>query len=199
MSVPSLRSRSDCSVLADEDLIALVVEGDDRAFGVLYDRHAQVTFSLALRLLGDRTAAEDLVQEAFLGAWRGASVYSATKGSVRTWLLTIVHHKGVDRLRALSASNRRAEALKTEAVVRDDRSDLTSDAAIGSVQSESVRRELERLPQEQAQVLRLAYFGGFTHHEIAEMLALPLGTVKGRMRLALERLRRSSIGEGAPA
>lgn len=186
-------------MLADEDLVARVVAGDERAFGVLYDRHAQVTYSLALRLLGDRSAAEDLVQETFLAAWRSATLYSVAKGSVRTWLLAMVHHRGVDRLRSLAASNRRADAMRTEAIVGADKSDLTSDAALGSVQSEAVRQALATLPIEQGQVVRLAYFGGFTHHEISDMLALPLGTVKGRMRLGMERLRRVMDGEGAPA
>ncbi len=189
--------RTDPSQLADEDLLDLVKEGDDRAFGVLYDRHATVAFSLAVRLLGNRTAAEDLVQEAFLSAWRGANAFSVARGSVRTWLLSIVHHRGVDRLRSQAASSRRDDAMRVEALVGDDRDDLTSDEAISHVQSDVVRRALSDLPPEQSQVLRLAYFGGFTHHEIADLLELPLGTVKGRLRLALERLRRNlTLAEG---
>ncbi|MBI2684587.1 MAG: sigma-70 family RNA polymerase sigma factor [Actinobacteria bacterium] len=181
---------SDQSALADEDVLQLVKDGDDRAFGVLYDRHSQVAFSLALRLLGDRGAAEDLTQEAFLSVWRGAAAYSPGRGSVRTWLLAIVHHRGIDRLRNQSASLRRDEAMRTELAASPSALDFTSDAAIGRVQSDAVRRALDELPEEQCQVLRLAYFGGFTHLEISEMLALPMGTVKGRLRLALERLRR---------
>lgn len=193
------RSRTDPAALADEDLLELVKEGDERAFGVLYDRHGQVAYSLAVRLLGDRTAAEDLVQEAFLAAWRSASAYVAVRGSVRTWLLSIVHHRGIDRLRSQSAAMRRDEALKGESLVGGLGGDPTSEPALVRAQTEEVRRAMGALPEEQRQVIRLSYLGGFTHHEIASMLELPLGTVKGRMRLALERLRREMSVAGSEA
>lgn len=193
------RSRTDPAAHADEDLIELVKEGDEVAFGVLYDRHGQVAYSLAVRLLGDRTAAEDLVQEAFLSAWRSASAYVAARGSVRTWLLSIVHHRGIDRLRSQSASMRRDEALKGESLVAGLGIDTTSEPAIVRAQTDQVRKAMDVLPDEQLQVIRLSYMGGFTHHEIATMLELPLGTVKGRMRLALERLRREMSVAGGVA
>ncbi|HRC07063.1 MAG TPA: sigma-70 family RNA polymerase sigma factor [Miltoncostaeales bacterium] len=190
--------KHDPAGLADDDLLELVGSGNEPAFGVLYDRHATVAFSLALRLLGNRAAAEDLVQEAFLSIWRGASAYSPERGSVRTWVLSIVHHRGVDRLRSQAVAVRRDEAMRTEAIVSEEYNDLTSDEAISRVQADVVRHALDQLSPDQSQVLRLAYFGGFTHHEIAQMLELPLGTVKSRLRLALERLRQSLAGvEGA--
>jgi RNA polymerase sigma-70 factor (ECF subfamily) len=148
-----------------------------------------VAYSLAYRLLGSRESAEDLVQDVFLAVWRGSQSYSPLRGSVRTWLLSIVHHRGVDRLRTSSAMARRQGALVREEVGRVEPD--AAEAAIGAVEAESVRRALADLPVEQLDVVRLAYFGGFTHQEIAEALEVPLGTVKSRMRLALERIRRS--------
>jgi RNA polymerase sigma-70 factor, ECF subfamily len=175
--------------LADEDLLTLVQRGDADAFEVIYERHSTVAYSLAFRLLGDRQAAEDLVQDAFLAVWRGAASYASNRGSVRTWMLSILHNRGVDRLRTLAAMGRRQDALEQVELRRPDPPDAAAlgvDRAIAG----SVRDELGTLPAEQHEVLRLAYYGGFTHHEIAEMLSLPLGTVKSRMRLGLERLRR---------
>jgi RNA polymerase sigma-70 factor (ECF subfamily) len=189
----------DLTRLADEDLLTLVERGDSEAFEVLYDRHARVAYSLAFRLLGERTAAEDLVQEAFLAVWRLTAAYSAERGSVRTWLLAIVHNRGVDQLRRQSAMSRRQEALESVALVSGDAPD-TADAAVDRALAGEVRKGLDGLPAEQEQVLSLAYFSGFTQQEIAEMLMVPLGTVKSRMRLGLERLRRG-LGEpgGLPA
>lgn len=176
--------------LADEDLVARVATGDAAAFEVVYDRHARVAFSLAFRLLGDRAAAEDLVQDAFLLVWRGADRFSPGLGSVRTWVLSIVHHRGIDRLRSGAAAARRELALQQEAHVGDQQ-ERTEDRAIDGALAPSLHRGLDDLPDDQGRVVRLAYFGGFTHHEISEMLDLPLGTVKSRLRLGLERLRMS--------
>ena len=183
--------------LADEDLLTLVERGDADAFEVIYERHSRVAFSLAFRLLGDRPSAEDLVQDAFLAVWRGAGSYSSTRGSVRNWLLSILHNRGVDRLRTLAAMTRRQEALEQAELRRPDEPDAAA-LGIGQALAGSVREELSTLPGEQFEVLKLAYYGGFTHQEIAEMLELPLGTVKSRMRLGLDRLRRG-LGEAGVA
>jgi len=175
--------------LADEDLLTLVERGDAEAFEVVYDRHSRVAYSLAFRLLGDRQSAEDLVQDAFLAVWRNASAYTPARGSVRNWLLSIVHNRGVDRLRTLAAMARRRDALEQTELQRPDEPDA-ADLGIGRAMAGRLRQELSQLPGDQFEVLKLAYYGGFTHHEIAEMLGLPLGTVKSRMRLGLERLRR---------
>lgn len=175
--------------LADEDLLTLVERGDAGAFEVIYDRHSRVAFSLAFRLLGDRQSAEDLVQDAFLAVWRGASSYASSRGSVRTWMLSILHNRGVDRLRTLGAMSRRQDALEQVELRRPDAPDAAT-LGIESALAGSIREELGSLPDEQHEVLKLAYYGGFTHHEISEMLKLPLGTVKSRMHLGLERLRR---------
>lgn len=175
--------------LADEDLLTLVERGDSEAFELLYDRHSRVAFSLAFRLLGDRQAAEDLVQDAFLAVWRNAGSYAPSRGSVRNWMLSILHNRGVDRLRTLGAMSRRQEALELVELRRPDEPDAAT-LGIGRALAGNVRDELASLPEEQHQVLKLAYYGGFTHHEIADMTGLPLGTVKSRMRLGLDRLRR---------
>jgi len=167
----------------------LVERGEADAFEVIYERHCKVAFSLAFRLLGDRQAAEDLVQDAFLAVWRGASGYASTRGSVRTWLLSILHNRGVDRLRTLGAMSRRQEALEQVELRRPDEPDAAT-LGIEQAVAGTVRQELGSLPADQHEVLKLAYYGGFTHNEIAEMLSLPLGTVKSRMRLGLDRLRR---------
>jgi RNA polymerase sigma-70 factor (ECF subfamily) len=183
--------------LADEDLLTLVERGDADAFEVIYERHSRVAFSLAFRLLGDRPSAEDLVQDAFLAVWRGAGSYSSARGSVRNWLLSILHNRGVDRLRTLAAQTRRQEALEQVELRRPEEPDAAA-LGIGQALAGSVREELSTLPGEQFEVLKLAYYGGFTHQEIAEMLELPLGTVKSRMRLGLDRLRRG-LGEAGVA
>lgn len=183
----------DPSRLADEDLLALMERGEPRAFEVIYDRHARVAFSLAFRLLGDRTAAEDLVQDAFLAVWRGSARYSPARGSVRNWLLSILHNRGIDRLRTGAAMARRQEALE-QVVLRQPDAPDAADLGLERAIAGDVRAGLEDLPPEQRQALDLAYYGGFTHQEISEMLELPLGTVKSRMRLGLERLRRG-LGE----
>ena len=186
------------SRLADEDLIVLVGRGDPAAFEVLYDRHARVAFSLAFRLMGDRESAEDLVQDAYLAIWRGSASYAPARGSVRNWLLAIVHNRGIDRLRTGAAMSRRQEALEQVALRGpDDRA--VADQGVDRALAGSVRRGMGELPEEQGAVLNLAYFGGFTHQEIAEMLELPLGTVKSRMRLGLQRLRQGLGEVEAPA
>jgi len=182
--------REDPSRLADEDLLALIEGGDERAFAALYDRHARVAYSLAYRLLGSREAAEDLVQDTFMAVWRAPSTYSAGRGSVRTWLLAILHNRGVDRLRSAAAMSRRQEALEHQALAERPAPDL-AEVAAARAEADEVRGALRDLPAEQQQVLGLAYYGGFTHQEISGMLELPLGTVKSRMHLGLTRIRRS--------
>lgn len=177
------------AMMADEDLLSRVDAGDPGAFEVIYERHSRVAFSLAYRLLGDRHAAEDLVQDAFLSAWRNAKAYAPTRGSVRTWLLSILHNRGIDRLRTTSAMTRRQEALEQMELQRPPAPDAAAEG-VERVLADTVRKELGTLPQEQVEVLTLAYYGGFTHQEISEMLQVPLGTVKSRMRLGLDRLRR---------
>ena len=181
--------------LADEELMLLVQGADPRAFEVLYDRHGGAAFSLAYRMVGNRTAAEDIVQEAFLSIWRSRIRFQRERGSVRTWVLGIVHHRAIDALRRnIVHERRRASAEGIEE--RFEAKELTDVEAARREEAHSLRAALEDLPDEQSRVIELAYFGGFTHTQIAEMLEQPVGTVKGRMRLGLEKLRRTLEGAG---
>jgi RNA polymerase sigma-70 factor, ECF subfamily len=178
----------DLRALADEDLMQLMRRGDARAFEVVYERHAGAAFSLAYRMVGTRSLAEDVTQEAFLSLWRSGARYDRARGSVRTWVLGIVHNRGIDALRRAFVHDRRRasdEGLE-ERFEAADRTDLE---VVRREEARVVREALETLPEEQCQVIELAYFGGFTHSEIAAMLDTPIGTVKGRMRLGLAKMR----------
>jgi RNA polymerase sigma-70 factor, ECF subfamily len=174
-------------LLADEDLISLTDGGDAQAFAALYDRHGRVAYSLAYRMMGERQAAEDLVQEAFLKMWRVAGSYRVERASVRTWILSIVRNRSIDELR--STASRRRTRDKVEAQTPTSQPSEAFGEAWRNSQGEQVREALRGLPPEQLKVLELAYFSGYTHTEIAELLDLPLGTVKGRMRLGLKKIR----------
>jgi RNA polymerase sigma-70 factor, ECF subfamily len=183
--------------LADEEAMQLVGDGDPRAFELIYDRHGGAAFSLAYRMVGNRVAAEDITQEAFLSIWRSRLRYDQARGSVRTWVLGIVHNRAIDALRRGGLHDRRRESLdgveeRYEAAVRTDVE------AARREEARSVRSALETLPDEQRRTIELAYFGGFSHSQIAELLDEPIGTVKGRMRLGLDKLRRQ-LGKGYAA
>ena len=175
--------------LADEELMAVVDRKLPAAFEVLYDRHGGAAFSLAYRIVGDRNAAEDVTQEAFLSIWRSNARFDRARGSVRSWVLSVVRNRAIDALRRGAG-----QAPKLD---HDDDSALEARPADERTDVEAARRETSRelrdaltvLPRDQSQVIQLAYFGGFSHSEIAEMLSMPLGTVKGRMRLGLEKIR----------
>ncbi|MBA2255588.1 MAG: sigma-70 family RNA polymerase sigma factor [Thermoleophilaceae bacterium] len=182
--------------LADEEIMQLVQDGDPRAFEVVYERHGGPAFSLAYRMVGNRVVAEDITQEAFLSIWRSRSRYQRERGSVRTWVLGIVHHRTIDALRRNFVHERRrtsAEGLEE----REEAAELTEVEVVRRDEARTVRSALDGLPGEQCRVIELAYFGGFTHVEIASMLDMPVGTVKGRMRLGLDKLRRTLSGEAA--
>ena len=174
-------------ILADEDLISLVEAADAEAFATLYDRHSRAAFSLAYRMMGERQASEDLMQDAFLKVWRSASSYRAERGSVRTWILSIVHNGGIDQIRS-QASRRRTQDKIEASAPRSQPSEAFAETLRNS-QRDQVREALDTLPPEQLKILELAYFSGYTHVEISDLLRLPLGTVKGRMRLGLKKIR----------
>src|SRR3954451_15650214 len=181
--MPFRRSPSSTlSALADEELMQLVPRGEARAFEILYDRHSGVAFSLAYRMVGTRSAAEDVVQEAFLAFWRANERYDRARGSVRTWILGIVHNRAIDSLRRATVHDRRR--VSDEGIEeRFAAGERTEVEVARRDEAREVRTALETLPADQLKVIELAYFGGFTHSEIATMLHEPLGTVKGRMRL----------------
>jgi RNA polymerase sigma-70 factor (ECF subfamily) len=174
-------------LFADEELISLVGKSDAEALATLYDRHCRPAYSLAYRMMGEKQEAEDLVQDAFIKAWSSAASYRAERGSVRTWLLSIVHNRGIDQLRSLASRCRTQEKIKAYAP-KSQPSEAFAESWRNS-QGELVREALSALPPEQLKILELAYFSGYTHIEIAEQLGLPLGTVKGRMRLGLKKIR----------
>ena len=175
-------------LLADEDLISLVAgKGNAEAFAALYDRHGSAAYSLAYRMMGEKQAAEDLMQDAFLKVWRNAESYRTERGSVRTWILSIVHNRGIDQLRSLASRRRTQNKVEASAPISQP-SEAFAETWRNS-QREQVREALGTLPPEQLKILELAYFSGYTHVEISELLDLPLGTVKGRMRLGLKKLR----------
>jgi RNA polymerase sigma-70 factor (ECF subfamily) len=174
--------------LADEDLMQLVRRGDAEAFEVVYERHCNAAFSLAYRMCGTRAAAEDVVQESFLSLWRSGTRYDRTRGSVRTWVLGIVHNRAIDSLRRSVVHDRR-RASDEGIEERFEARERTEVEVARLDEAEEIRQALRTLPAEQGRVIELAYFGGFTQTEIASMLNTPIGTVKGRMRLGLEKMR----------
>jgi RNA polymerase sigma-70 factor (ECF subfamily) len=174
--------------LADEDLMQLVRQGQPAAFEVVYERHCGAAFSLAYRMCGKRSIAEEVVQEAFLSLWRSGARYDRTRGSVRTWTLGIVHNRAIDALRRGIVHDRR-RASDEGIEERFEAPENTEVEVARRDESREIRAALNDLPREQSQVIELAYFGGFTHTEIAAMLGAPIGTVKGRMRLGLAKMR----------
>ena len=179
---------SDIRNLADEEVMQLVQGGSPRAFELLYDRHGGAAFSLAYRMVGNKVTAEDITQEAFLSIWRSRLRYDQARGSVRTWVLGIVHNRAIDALRRGTVHERRRETLDG-VEERHEAKERTDVEAARREEARGVHSALDALPEDQRRTIELAYFGGFSHSQIAEMLGMPLGTVKGRMRLGLEKMR----------
>jgi len=169
----------------DSELAAGLAAGDETALGTLYDRYGALAYGVALRVLGDPGRAEDAVQDAFLKVWRGAAGFDPSRGSLRSWLLAAVRNRSIDMLRGRSLHERRELALRPEVQSAGRGPD---EEAAASMERAAVRAALAELSEEQRQAVLLAYFGGLTQREIAELAGVPLSTVKGRMRLALDRL-----------
>jgi RNA polymerase sigma-70 factor (ECF subfamily) len=181
--------------LADEELMPLIGEKNPDAFEVFYDRHGGVAYSLAYRIVGERGAAEDVTQEAFISIWRSGARYDAARGSVRTWMLGIVRNRAIDALRSKAGRAPKLDFDDDSILEHRPAEELTDSEALRRETAQEVRGALGELPGEQSKVITLAYFGGFSHSEIAGMLGVPLGTVKGRMRLGLEKIR-GELAEG---
>ncbi|MDQ1494933.1 MAG: hypothetical protein QOG69_1416 [Actinomycetota bacterium] len=172
----------------DAALGDLIAQRDPAAIEELYDRHGAASYGLARRVVADEQLAQDVVQEVFLAIWRGAATYDGSRGSLSTWLFALTHHKSVDAVRRSQRhSGRRApeEALATEA----DPAPGVDEQAFASVRRDQVRAALAQLPEPQRKALLLAYFGGYSQSEIAQLTGTPLGTVKTRTLAALRRLR----------
>lgn len=175
---------------AQSDLVLLraAAGGDSGAFMALYDRHSRFAFGLAYRVLGEASIAEEAVQDAFMQVWnRAATFEDRGDANVRGWLLTIVHHRAIDAHRRVARHSDRTTTL-------DDRLDLraiggTWEDVSARLTAEEMREALDDLPEDQRRAIELAYFGGLTQREIADRESMPLGTVKGRMRLGLNKLR----------
>jgi RNA polymerase sigma-70 factor (ECF subfamily) len=192
---PGSSRRTDLRTLADEDLMSLMRDGEPRAFEVIFDRHSGAAFSLAYRMCGRRAMAEDVVQEAFVSLWRSGARYDRRRGSVRNWVLGVVHNRAIDAFRrgvVREGRNVSDEGL-AERLPAEEQTDME---VARRDEARHVQGALDELPAEQRKVVELAYFGGFSHSQIAEMLQLPAGTVKGRMRLALTKMR---LALGDPA
>ena len=181
--------------LADEELMPWIGRKDAEAFEVFYDRHGGAAYSLAYRILGDKGGAEDCIQEAFISIWRSGGKFDAARGSVRSWTLSIVRNRAIDALRS-KAGKAPKLTFDDDAILESRPSgELTEEEAMRQETATEVRGALSQLPGEQSKVIQLAYFGGFSQSEIAAMLNVPLGTVKGRMRLGLEKIR-GELAEG---
>jgi RNA polymerase sigma-70 factor (ECF subfamily) len=171
--------------LGDVQLARALAGADEDALAELYDRYGRLAYITALRIVGNSASAEDVVQDAFLKLWNNASHFSAERGSLRTWLVTAVRRRAIDCLRGQSGREREESDLKPELGVSTfDPSSRVTD----SVKRDAVRQALDSLPLQQRLAVELAYFGSYTQPEIADMMGVALGTVKGRMRLGLQKL-----------
>jgi RNA polymerase sigma-70 factor (ECF subfamily) len=181
--------------LADEELMPLIGRRDAAAFEVFYDRHGGVAYSLAYRIVGERGAAEDVTQEAFISIWRSGARFDPTRGSVRSWTLSVVRNRAIDALRSKAGQAPKLTLDDASILEQRQAEELTEEEAMRHETASEVRGAIGQLPGEQSKVIELAYFGGFSQSEIARMLGVPLGTVKGRMRLGLEKIR-TELAEG---
>lgn len=173
--------------LSDGFLLAELARQETRALGILYDRYGRLAYGLAYQMLRDATAAEDVVQEAFLSVWSNARRFDPARGSVRVWLLTMVRRRCIDILRG---RRRRVEVDDLDDILEQSvPTDDVWETVLQKLEAQDVRRALASLPEEQRTTIQLAFFKGLTHAQIATQMNVPLGTVKGRLRLALDKLR----------
>lgn len=181
--------------LSDPDLAVRLAAGSQEALAELYDRYGRLAFAVALRIVGDPGRAEDVVQDAFLKVWNNATQFDVERGSLRTWLITAVRNRSIDTLRGRGAHERLEGELKPGLHAAGPTSDPWREVSL-SLERTAVREALNSLPLEQRQAVELAFFGGYSHREIADMAGVPLSTVKGRMRIALEKLNSYLLGRG---
>jgi len=190
--VNDAEDRDRVRALGDEELIRLAARLDPAAFEVLYQRHHVPAFSLAARIVGSEDQAQDAVRDAFLILWRDAGRYDPQQGTVRRWLMTLVHDRSIEAVRRLSRRER-LQRDPASPLSQQAGSDLTERSA--RKQTPAIRDALQTLPEDQRRIVELAFYGGWTQAEIAEMLALPLSTVKSRARLGLLRLRDALLNQ----
>ena len=181
----------DYSTLDDTELIRLIAHARPEALSALYDRYGRLVFSLALRALGDQALAEEITQDVFFRIWEKAGTYRPEEAKVSTWLTSITRHRAIDvlRQRGVRPGLDHTEWTETQLMVIPDGADSPEEVTERALQQELVRRAVALLPAEQSRVLALAYYQGLTHSEIATLCGEPLGTVKTRIRLAMQKLR----------
>ncbi|HEV2061001.1 MAG TPA: sigma-70 family RNA polymerase sigma factor [Solirubrobacteraceae bacterium] len=175
------------SRLSDEKLMRLVADLDAGAFEILYDRHVAAVYGLCRRMVRSTAQAEDICQDAFLSVWRSGGRYDPKLGNVRSWMLSITHNRAIDQIRRSRRHDDRQ--IHDDALAeRMPGGDSTDGEALDRIQADATGRALRGLPDSQRAVIELSFYSGYSHTEIADRLELPLGTVKGRMRLGLEKL-----------
>jgi RNA polymerase sigma-70 factor (ECF subfamily) len=171
----------------DDALIERVAAGDSAALAALYDRYGRLAYGLAYRVLADASAAEEAVQDAFVQVWRHAATFDPARGAgFRAWLMTIVHRRSIDLVRSRTPQRARETELEIDSPLQGEPDPLVQ--VLDTLYREQIRRAMTTLPDDQRRAIEQAYFEGLTHHEIAERNGLPLGTVKGRLRLGLQKL-----------
>jgi RNA polymerase sigma-70 factor (ECF subfamily) len=173
--------------LDDSSILRSIQRGEQDGVAALYDRYAGVAYGLAYRITNDATAAEDVVQDAFVSVWKQAQRFDPERGQVRSWLLTIVHHRAVDVVRRRANRPERALPDGPDAFIATH--GRPEEIAEWTLEAEAVREAVSRVPEDQRQTIEMAYFLGMTHAEIAEKMGVPLGTVKSRLRIGLEKMR----------
>jgi RNA polymerase sigma-70 factor (ECF subfamily) len=180
-------TRTDYGLAEDALLLRAIQGGDEAAIAALYDRYAGAAYGLAFRILGDAGAAEDAVQEAFLSLWKQAPRFDPARGLVRSWLMTIVHHKAIDAVRRKTGRAERPLPDGPDEFLADR--GRPEELAEWAMEAEAVREAMGQVPDDQRRTIEMAYFQGLTHVEIAERMQAPLGTVKSRLRIGLEKMR----------
>lgn len=184
-------TQSTMAEFSDAEVIALIAARDSRALEVLYDRYSRIVYSFSLRIVADPQLAEEILQEVFFRVWQQGAGFQSTRGSLITWLLSITHNLSIDEVRKRNRRPKRANSEDPELVlssIADEGMSIEDEVWISGVRT-AIAAALLQLPKEQADVIELAYFRGLTQREIAETLKQPLGTVKTRMRLGLQKLR----------
>ncbi len=183
--------KPDLTASSDVDLIRLASTGEARALEVLYDRYSRIVYSFALRIVGDPQLAEELLQEVFFRAWQQGAAFRSARGTLVTWLLSITHNMAIDEVRKRRRRPQKADSEDPEtalAGVPDAGQDVEQEVWLSSLRTR-IAQAMEQLPPSQREAIELAYFQGLTQREIAEALGEPLGTIKTRMRLGIQKLR----------
>ncbi len=178
----------DYSKLDDSVLVSLVARHNEAALSVLYDRYSRLVYSLAMRIVGERTLAEEITEDAFVSVWRAAPSFVEERGRFLSWLMSITRHRAIDELRRLNVRPE-GTAVDLNEALNKEQPDPVDELVAVKQRRELVRTALATLPEPQREALALAYFGGLTQQEIADKTGLPLGTIKTRMRLGLQKLR----------